>query len=265
MPNYNYNSIITEIKKVRDDLAIIKVKPKNDKKISYIPGQYALLALEDTEGNWIPRAYSLSSAPSSGEYEFYIVRVPNGKLTTLLFNKQVGDEIYMGERIMGFLNLNGIEDDTNLILMSTGTGLTPYVSMAREYFNYDKTNLNDKNEKLSFKNMVILHGVFDPSMLGFREELETLAKTHSNFHYIPVLDPSCENWNGYKGFVQDILENGELEKIIGEQITHKNSHIYLCGNPLMINANTKLYTEKGYTKKAGNDAGNLHIEAFFKK
>lgn len=266
MINYEYNAYIKNIKQVNEDIFVFTVAYKDESvKFDFIPGQYTILALEDDNKKWIPRAYSIASAPSANDIEFYIIKVKDGKLTPHLFSLKKGDELYMGDKRIGHMNLNNVKNNSNLILMGTGTGIAPFISMVREYYLYNKAKLTsntaDNNLNINFNNIFLLHGVPYKDNLGYRQELTDLASKESSFHYMPVV--SREDWEeGKRGHIDIFLKDKSIENIIGE-IKPDNTHIFLCGHPKMIEDNISYFSDLHFSLSTPKESGNIHIEKYF--
>ena len=168
-----YNAIVKNVKEITPEIKLFFINFKDGHKFNFKAGQFAVLALPDDkknlDGEWHRRAYSITSAPSQDEVEFYIVLVKEGKLTPRLFELKAGDEIYMGEKPAGLMNFSGVEEDANLLFVSTGTGIAPFVSILREH----------KQEILNGKRQVALSMVQDILMnLVLRESLKNWRKNH---------------------------------------------------------------------------------------
>ena len=54
-----------------------------------------------------------------------------------------------------------------------------------------------------------------------------------NIKYIPVLSRQVNDWNGSKGYVQDI--------VLKQQIDLENTQVYACGSNDMINSAKELF------------------------
>ena len=140
----------------------------------------------------------------SKEYvEFYISLVRSGALTPRLHNLNVGDLVWLGPKFTGLMTLESVPEDANVILIATGTGLAPYMSMIRTLVT-----------KGSFdRHYAVIHGAKHSWDLGYRSELETLSRISKQFKYYPVVsDHESEPvpWNGAKGFIEDFWKSGEL-------------------------------------------------------
>ena len=140
------NATVVGRVEITPELFIIHVKPDGGV-ADFHPGQYVALALpgsalrpahlpgdrEPQDGEkLIKRAYSIGSSPIVKDYlEFYIAVVPEGALTPRLSLPKVGERIWMAPKITGTFTAHGIPPEHNLVLLSTGTGIAPFMSMIR--------------------------------------------------------------------------------------------------------------------------------------
>jgi ferredoxin--NADP+ reductase len=149
--------------------------------------------------------------------------------------------------------LDMVDTNTNLILLSTGTGLAPYMSMIR-------TVLEPKMDR----QIVIAHGARHSWDLGYRSELMTLRSIFKNLHYIPIISrPKDEliEWGGKRGYIQDIWD--QKDELFPFTATPQNSHIFLCGNPAMIDDMLIVLTKQGYKEHSTKSPGNIHFERYW--
>jgi len=92
----------------------------------------------------------------------------------------------------------------------------------------------------SNRQMHFYFGARNSEELIYSDEFERLSKTFSNFHYHPVLSRADDKWNGYKGYVQEIIKS-DLDSI--DDIA--NLEFYLCGPKQMMVDNISLLQSKG--------------------
>ena len=83
------------------------------------------------------RAYSLTSGPYDDYLEFYSIKVKDGPLTSKLQHVKVGDTIKVGDKPTGTLILANLELGGHLVMMATGTGIAPFISLLRDPEVYD--------------------------------------------------------------------------------------------------------------------------------
>lgn len=206
-------------------------------------------------GRMIRRAYSIASASRSDEFlEFYLTVVMSGELTPRLFNLKLKDRLYVGPKAVGVFTLAKVEPGKHVLMVGTGTGLAPYMSMLRSELvcNGDRQ-------------FVVVHGSRYSWDLGYRTELSALARHCSNFHYMPVITRPQEDgtWRGRTGYLQNVLVSGVIEEETGLELTPDNFHIFLCGNPGMIDTVIGLMEDRGFVRDHGHDIGTLHTEEYW--
>eukprot|EP01036_Dinobryon_divergens_P004208 gene4208-5559_t len=90
------------------------------------------------DGKPLVRAYSIASPSWHEELEFYSIKVPDGPLTSRLQNIKVGDQVLIGRKPTGTLVLDGLKPGKRLYMLGTGTGLAPWLSLARESADPDR-------------------------------------------------------------------------------------------------------------------------------
>ncbi len=241
-----------------DDLAIFTFEPR-DELFSFKPGQFAHIGL-DVGDEFVSRLYSITSSPyQKDRLEFYIVRIEDGRLTPHLFDLREGDEVYyMGPG--GKFVLEKAKG-SYLLLLSTGTGLAPFVSMAR------KLHADFLRGTKTFSGVTIMQGVSYARDLGYHEELLALGSDETfGFRYIPTVsrpdgDPDYRRSIG-RGRVNDLVryllgeeKSGPVEPALGEgcmpgeileMIPPKDTSVYICGHPGMIKDIEAVVRNHGY-------------------
>ncbi len=122
-------------------------------------GQFLMIGLE-VNGKPLLRAYSIASANHEEHLEFFSIKVPNGPLTSRLQNLQEGSEIFVSRKPTGTLVLRDLRPGKRLFLLSTGTGLAPFMSLVKDPEMYER-----------FEKIVLIHGVRTVSELAYAEYL----------------------------------------------------------------------------------------------
>lgn len=268
-PPIQYNATLVERIDMTSHLAIFRVKPDSEA-YPFIPGQFTVLGLKqgeptvaDYEGGttvdeadkMLRRSYSIcSSSQQTDVIEIYTSLLEKGELTPRLFNLKPGARLYVGERARGKLTLDGIPEEANVLLVATGTGLGPYVSMIRSYAG-----------QLPVRRVGIIQGSRHSSGLGYREELTGYAAREDKLVYLPVVSrpESDPDWHGATGRVQNWLDEPDFSERFGFHLQPGSTHVFLCGNPVMIEETTALLTARGFTPDARAIAGDLHLEKYW--
>lgn len=265
------NAIVVQRIEISPGLVILRVAPDGWELPDFIPGQYAVLALpgsaprceaSDVEDEprdpdkLIKRAYSIASSSIHKEYmEFYITLLASGALSPRLLALAIGDHVWLGPKMKGVFTLTEVPEEKNVILLSTGTGLAPYMSMLR-------SELMDRNSR----HIAIVHGARHSWDLGYRSELMTFDRLCPHSTYIPSISrPNEESvpWGGHQGHVQDLWQQGCIQEKWGFKPTPTNTHIFLCGNPGMIDSMTTILEAEGFTVHSKREPGQIHIERYW--
>ena len=264
------NATVTMRYEINHGLLVLQVSP-DEEMAAFSAGQYTILGLPSTAPRHhtadaedapadpdkiIKRAYSIASSSQQGRYfEFFVAMVRSGALTPRLFALDQGDRVFLGRRIVGMFTLDDVTDDKDVVLVATGTGLAPYISMLRSRYRFGED-----------RRTVVVHGSRVSYDLGYRSELEGLAARYDSFHYLPVIDQPERDagWNGHVGFVNDLFGNGEVERALGHTVTPKSTAVFLCGNPLMVDGMMEMLGGIGYRKHTRKEPGDLFVEEFWK-
>jgi len=267
------NSIVGEPIAVNSETMILRVRPDGWDLPTYEPGQFVVLGLPGNAARipaplseielkppqpdkLIKRAYSIASSSKQKKYlEFYITLIRSGALTPRIFALKKGDKIHMGKKTSGIFTLDDTPKDANLVFMGTGTGLAPYMSMIRTFLN-----------KSPDRKFTIIHGARHSWDLGYRLELSMLSRLVDNFDYIPVISRPKEEtipWVGEKGHVQDVWERGLIAEEWGTKPMVGNTHVFLCGNPGMIDTALELLAKEGFKEKTRKVSGDVHVERWW--
>lgn len=256
------NATIVKRQNVTDELVILEVKP--DAGVSeFLPGQYVALGLygaaprpeafppekePQAADKLIKRAYSIGSSPTNRDtIEFYIAIVPDGSLTARLALLKEQDRVFCAPKITGTFTLTHVPAQESLVLLATGTGLAPYISMIRTPSTWQDG-----------RKITIVHGVRYAKDLAYREELMNLEKERTSFRYIPIVSRADPEWSGAKGHIQSLFDQKILE------VQNDSDHVFLCGNPAMVNDMESRLQLVGYSEHSKkNPTGKLHVEKYW--
>src|SRR6202022_3207233 len=139
---------------------------RNGGDFNFLPGQYATLGVEAAGGKRIERPYSIASAPYEDEVEFFFELVPDGALTPLLHKLQPGDSLLMRKAPKGRFGLETQNGRSHHLLVSTVTGVAPFVSYVRTLYRDWKSGKSDGAHKL-----YLLHGASCLWALGHKDNV----------------------------------------------------------------------------------------------
>lgn len=270
MAKRELNSIVTHIMLVSPTMKIVRVKPDSWELPIFTAGQFISLGLPASaariadstpeEGvmkpeKMIRRLYSIASSSVLKEYiEFYITIVHSGALTPRIFNLKIGDRVELGKRTSGMFTLDEVPDGNNIVLIATGTGVAPYISMIRS-----------NALQMGLQKLAVIHGAANSWDLGYSSELTLIETMSEKFTYLPtILMPEKEpaGWLGDTRLIQDIWKEGGLQKVWGLHPAADNTHVFLCGNPAMTDAMTEILVAEGFVEHTRKIAGQIHIESW---
>lgn len=271
-----HNAIVTQRIEVAPGLIILRIVPSGWELPTFTAGQFATVglpasaprtALADADEadnaaplpaapRWIRRAYSIASSSVAHEYlELYITLVHSGELTPRLFALRPGDALHLGHKFAGMFTLDGVPADKHVVMVGTGTGLAPYMSMLRTHLPCG-----------SPRHFAVLLGARHSWDLGYRSELITLQRLCANFHYLPVISRPDEEpapWHAAVGRVQDLWRSDRFVQAIGFRPTPADTHVLLCGNPSMVEEMLVLLTTEGFREHTRRHPGEIHVERYW--
>jgi ferredoxin--NADP+ reductase len=234
-----YQARITKRCDFAPDLWMFRIQSGGE--FNFVPGQYATLGVEEG-GKRIERPYSIASAPSENEVEFFFELVPDGALTPHLHKMQPGDQLLMRKTPKGRFSLETQNGKTNHLLISTVTGVAPFVSYVRSLHKEWTEGRYDGRHKL-----YLLNGASRPWEFGYLEELKQFAKVLPWFTYVPTVSRPWDHqeWSGEIGRADDVLRK------YADQwgLDAANTVAYLCGHPEMIEHSKAILKRRGFTDK----------------
>jgi CDP-4-dehydro-6-deoxyglucose reductase len=216
---------IQAISRLNDAVIEVSLRLPPNSNFGYNSGQYVNI----TKGS-IKRSYSVANSyRESGSLTFLIKKYENGQMSNYWFDDAKENDLLRIEGPIGsfFLRETAVE---NIIFLATGTGIAPIKAILE--------SVSLCSQKYENKKFWIFNGARYESDLFWRpNELNAI----SNLKYIPVLSRASEDWNGEKGYIQDI--------VIKQNILLENAQVYACGSNNMIESAKKLLIEKGLNKK----------------
>ena len=267
--NNAYNATVIGREEINPQLVILRVRP-DATVFEFKPGQFGVLGLlgsaprvaeaaaEDSVSEpdkLIRRAYSIASSSVERRYvEFYLTLITSGQLTPRLFALRHGSRVFVGPKASGVFTLDRVPTEKAVILIATGTGLAPYISMLRTMLMHE-TN----------RRIVVLHGARFGWDLGYRGELESLARLRPNFTYLPSITRPDQDphFHGHTGRIQTLVEQGLIEKESGVALDPAQAEVFLCGNPEMVKTVKELLAVKGFSPSHGKTPGTIHVEEYW--
>lgn len=240
MPDF-YDISIKEIKQeTAQAVSVLFDIPANLKEtFSFTAGEYITLQKE-INGETVRRAYSICSAPSSGELRVAIKKVPDGTFSVdAVDNFKAGDSLQVAPPEGRFL-LNP-EANKNYLAVAAGSGITPILSMVK-----------DTLEKQPSATFTLIYGNRSIADTMFFNELNELDEANANFNleyvYSRERNPDCKFGRIDKGLTNLFVKN-KYKDISFDAA-------FLCGPEEMINTVSNTLQENGFDKE------QVHFELF---
>lgn len=222
-------------------------------------GEFVMIGLE-VDGKPLMRAYSIASPSWSDELEFLSIKVQDGPLTSRLQQIHAGDDLYLGKKPTGTLVADALLPGSRLFLLSTGTGLAPFLSLARDPDIYER-----------FERVIVVHCVRKVSDLAYHDEQTgqweedplVADQAKAQFHYIPTVTREPFRTTGRIG---QLVENGWLFEppVDGHRELHpETDRVMLCGSTAMIKDFAEMLEAHGFSEGSNNNPGHFVIERAF--
>lgn len=247
---------ITEVHHWNDTL--FSFKCTRDPGLRFKNGQFVMIGLE-VNGRPLMRAYSIASANYEDQLEFFSIKVQDGPLTSILQKIQVGDELLVSKKPTGTLVLDDLLPGRHLYMLSTGTGLAPFLSLIRDPETYER-----------FEKVVLIHGVRYVNELAYQDLIENVLPNDEIFaelvkdkliYYPTVTREEFRN----QGRLTDLITSGKLFEDIGlPRFDREVDRAMICGSPSMLDDSAALLDQHGLViSPRMGDPGDYVIERAF--
>jgi ferredoxin--NADP+ reductase len=221
-------------------------------------GHFVMIGLE-VEGRPLVRAYSIASANHEDYLEFLSIKVPDGPLTSRLQHLKIDDVVLVSRKPVGTLVLADLKPGQNLYLLSTGTGLAPFLSIIQDPETYER-----------FEKIVLVHGVRWVSELAYADFIaqelpqhEFLGKmVRDQLIYYPTV--TREPFR-HQGRLTHQINTGALFADIGlPPLDPARDRAMICGSPAMLKDLRALLDARGFTiSPHTGEPGDYVIERAF--
>ncbi|HTE41079.1 MAG TPA: ferredoxin--NADP reductase [Steroidobacteraceae bacterium] len=211
-----------------------------DDALRFENGQFVMIGLE-VNGRPLLRAYSIASANHEENLEFFSIKVPDGPLTSRLQNLQPGQEILVSRKPTGTLVLRDLKPGKRLYLLSTGTGLAPFLSLVKDPETYER-----------FEKVILVHGVRFTSELAYEEHLSTYLPddeyigelVREKLIYYPTV--TREPFRN-RGRQTELIESGQLFTDTGmPPLNPETDRVMICGSPHMLKDLSTILDARGF-------------------
>jgi len=228
-----------------------------DTSFRFSSGHFTMIGLK-VNGKPLLRAYSIASPNWEEHLEFLSIKVPDGPLTSRLQHIQVGDSLIVGKKPTGTLLIDYLLPGENLYLIGTGTGLAPWLSVARDPETYER-----------FKKVIVVHGVREVKELAYQQlfeqdlpQHELLGEmVHDKLIYYPTV--TREPFRN-QGRITDLIEDGTFPANIGmPPLNPLIDRVMLCGSPAMLADLKEMLEKRDFEEGNTSTPGDFVVERAF--
>ncbi|MBP2297576.1 ferredoxin--NADP reductase [Azospirillum picis] len=228
-----------------------------DPSFRFLPGQFTMIGLE-VEGRPLLRAYSLVSAHYEETLEFFSIKVQDGPLTSRLQHLKEGDTLLVNRKATGTLITDNLLSGRNLYLLSTGTGLAPFLSIIKDPEMYEK-----------FDRVILTHGTRTVAELAYDDLIHHNLPENEFFgeqvkekllYYPTVTREPFRN----QGRLTTLMETGKLFTDLGlPDLDAEKDRVMICGSPAMLAETTAMMERRGFVMGTNGEPGGFVIEKAF--
>ncbi|HEY9238110.1 MAG TPA: ferredoxin--NADP reductase [Burkholderiaceae bacterium] len=228
-----------------------------DPALRFSNGHFTMIGLR-VNNKPLLRAYSIVSANYEEHLEFLSIKVPDGPLTSRLQHIQVGEKIIVGRKPTGTLVIDYLTPGKHLYLLSTGTGLAPFMSIIRDPETYER-----------FEQVILVHGVRTKDELAYHDLVTEHLPAHeflgdmvtSKLRYYPTVTREA-----YKnmGRVTELMETGKMFTDLGlPPLDPVHDRVMICGSPGMLRDLKHMLEGRGFKEGNTSTPGAFVIERAF--
>jgi ferredoxin--NADP+ reductase len=238
--------------------SLFSFRTTRDPGFRFQSGQFVMVGLAKEDGKPLVRAYSIASPAWHEELEFYSIKVPDGPLTSRLQHLKVGDQVLIGRKPTGTLVLDGLKPGRRLYMLGTGTGLAPWLSLARDPEVYER-----------FEQVIVTHTVREVADLNYRELFEDELPNDEilgeiiggKLRYYPTVTREAFRTQGR---ITDLIASGQLFRDLGNPpFDPAQDRVMLCGGPSVLADLKQQLLDLGYVEGSIAAPGDFVLERAF--
>jgi ferredoxin--NADP+ reductase len=236
---------------------LFSFRTTRDPSFRFRNGEFTMIGLKAGDKPLL-RAYSVASANYEDKLEFFSIKVPDGPLTSRLQHLQVGDPIIVSRKTTGTLVIDNLVAGRNLYLLSSGTGLAPFLSVIKDPETYER-----------FEKVVLVHGCRHVAELAYGDMItgslpqdELIGEIiRERLIYFPTV--TREPFRN-TGRITDLIAAGTIFDDLGlPGLQAEHDRAMICGSPAMLADTRALLIERGFTEGSHGEPGQFVIEKAF--
>lgn len=220
-------------------------------------GEFVMIGLMNGDRPLL-RAYSIASPAWDDRLAFYSIKVPDGPLTSRLQHIRPSDELLIGKKPTGTLVLDALTPGRRLILLSTGTGVAPFVSLIRDPETYERfdevilTHTCRTSAELIYSVETVEEAKADP-LVGeqAREKLRHVTSLTREAHPL-------------QGRITDLIASGALFESLGDApLDPGTDRVMICGSVAVLRDLKEVALAAGFIEGANHEPGSFVVERAF--
>ena len=228
-----------------------------DMSLRFLNGHFTMIGLR-VNGKPLLRAYSVVSANYEEHLEFLSIKVQDGPLTSRLQHIAVGDSLIVGKKPTGTLVIDYLLPAKRLYMMSSGTGLAPFMSIIRDPATYEK-----------FEQVVLVHGVRAAAELAYHDHITQELPRHEligdmvrqQLRYYPTVTREAFR---HTGRITDLIESGRLAADLGlPALDAAQDRVMICGSPGLLKDLKTMLEVRGFKEGNTQTPGDFVVERAF--
>jgi ferredoxin/flavodoxin---NADP+ reductase len=227
-----------------------------DAGLRYQSGQFTMIGLL-VDGKPLLRAYSMVSPHYSETLEFLSIKVADGPLTSRLQHIVPGDTVLIGRKPSGTLLTQNLLPGRHLYLLSTGTGLAPFMALIQDPEVYER-----------FERVILVHGCRQVAELAYAQLIthdlprnEWIGEQVSKqLIYYPCV--TRESFR-HMGRIPALLESQRISADCNIESASEQDRYMLCGSPEMLRDTRNVFDKWGLTEGNMSRPGHFVIERAF--
>ena len=187
------------------------------------------------------RAYSMANFPEEKGMIMLNVRIatppprspegiPPGIMSSYIYNLKAGDEVTISGPFGEFF---AKDTEAEMIFIGGGAGMAPM-----------RSHIFDQLRRLHSKRKITFwYGARSLREMFYVEDYDMLQRENDNFNWhVALSEPLPEdNWEGYKGFIHQVLYDNYLK----DHPAPEDCEFYICGPPMMNSAVINLLLDLG--------------------
>ncbi|MBX4335174.1 ferredoxin--NADP reductase [Bartonella raoultii] len=235
---------------------LFKFRLNRPESFRFRSGEFVMIGLPNAQKP-IYRAYSIASPFWDEQLEFFSIKVPGGPLTEHLQKIKIGDTVLMRKKSTGTLVLDALTPGKRLYLLSTGTGVAPFVSLIRDPETYEK-----------FSEVVLIQTTREKDALTYAKDIVAslqqdplIGEYAKQLKFYPM---TTRESSEHMGRITTVMESGIFFETTGLPKIHPDEdRVMICGSMAMLKDCARMCENFGLLEGANNAPATYVIERAF--